>query len=82
MLKKIFFLLSTVLFFHTVFGQINYYDVPEFCLFCYEGSNANDTLQDGNLQESYFFIFDDDKNGDPDNEDFNKYTKYPLNIVW
>lgn len=70
MKKKLLFLVFALLSFTITKAQIQYFDVSKYCVFCYEGSNANDTVADGILQERHFFILDNNRDEFPDNNEF------------
>ena len=72
-MKKILLLSLMIFVFAATNSQINYFDVKDYCLFCTDvvgDGNANDTLRDGIAQERHFFILDNDRNENPDNEEF------------
>ena len=50
-------------------AQILHFNSSEFCLDC-DLENVNDTLSDGDIREMFHIIKDNDRNGLPDNEDY------------
>ena len=67
-MKFIFTTTAFLLLCHLTIAQILHFNTSDFCLDC-DQDFVNDTLSNGDIKERFYIVKDNDRNGEPDNED-------------